>query len=341
MGDIWLAGSEIRRVHDGWNMDGGRVAVLHHITYDSLHPDGTRIITLSGVSDYLNDKGYQPHVVIDPFTGEAISLLPADVGGSALRANNRSGGILYQIEWLFTPGTVYNGVEYPQLTDTPMLGLDRVMALAASWGIPAVSPLGSGDRNPGVFFNESGHYGHFNAPSPDDHSDPVCSIGAILSRAGSVRPEPPKDDMPFSASPAGSITGYLVSRSDEKVVDIQGDPHNGAYVGMWPADGQKDQRWMICGTSTPGALKFVSLSGYALDSPHDDALWCWEAQDGNKNQDWFLRRHGYGLFTIEHAHRDNLVLTVDKGELWLRPAAFYPGTQAPVAEQMISFAKTV
>ncbi len=190
MGDLWLAGSEHRQVHDGWNMDGGRVAVLHHITYDELNPDGTRRVSTSGLANYLNDKGYQPHVVIDPFTGEAISLLPADVGGSAIRANNHSGSILYQIEWVFTPGTVYNGVRYDSLPDTPMLGLDRVMALAASWGIPPVVPLPRNDRNADVFLNQDGHYGHCNAPVPDDHSDPECDVRGIVNKA--VQPPVPE-----------------------------------------------------------------------------------------------------------------------------------------------------
>lgn len=184
MGQLWLPGSEIRQAHSGLVMAGGPNRVVHHITYDSLHADGTRIITLDGVTNYLLSKHYEPHLVIDPFTGEAISCLPADEGGFALLSGNRSGDVCYQIEWLFTPGTVYNGVRYDSLADTPMAGLDLVLALADSWGIPRGAPLSPGDRNSNVWNNTAGHYGHFNVPG-NDHSDPVCSIQDILDRAGS------------------------------------------------------------------------------------------------------------------------------------------------------------
>ncbi|HEU0145118.1 MAG TPA: hypothetical protein VFQ47_10065 [Nitrososphaera sp.] len=194
-------------------MDGGPPRVVHHITYDTLRGDGTRLISLDGVTNYLLDKGYEPHVVIDPFDGRALSLLPANRGGYALRANNRTGDVCYQIEWFFTPGTVYNGKRYDQLYNTPMKGLDRVMGLAASWGIPAVSPLRSGDRNSNTWFNVAGHYGHFNVPS-NDHSDPVCSIQSILDCAQAPKPEPKIEpdlevDMQFIAASPNGKTSYF------------------------------------------------------------------------------------------------------------------------------------
>jgi len=193
MPELWIPTAERRQVHAGWAMSGGPPRVVHHITYDSLRSDGSPGITLDNVTDYLNSKGYQPHFVIDPVDGRIIQLLPADVGGSALVTNNKTGTACIQIEWYFTPGVVRNGVRYNQLPDTPMHGLAEIMAMAASWGIPATAPLAPGDRNSNVWFNVAGHYGHFNVPG-NDHSDPVCPIAAILARAGQAPPPQPPDD---------------------------------------------------------------------------------------------------------------------------------------------------
>lgn len=210
MGQLWLPDSEIRQAHGGLSMLGGPNRVVHHITYDSLRADGTRIITLNGVTDYLLSKHYEPHLVIDPFTGEAISCLPANEGGFALAANNRTGGVCYQIEWLFTPGTVYNGRRYASLADTPMAGLDRVLALADSWGIPHDAPLGPGDRNSNVWNNVAGHYGHYNVPG-NDHSDPVCPIQDILDSAGNG---------PIIVPPKEDPTVFLVRSPDNRSMAI-------------------------------------------------------------------------------------------------------------------------
>lgn len=165
---------------------------------------GERVITLDGVTNYLLDRHYEPHLVIDPFDGRAISCLPADEGGFALLSGNRTGDVCYQIEWFFTPGTVYDGVRYDQLFDTPMGGLDRVMALADSWDIPRVAPLSPGDRNSNVWNNVAGHYGHFNVPG-NDHSDPVCTIQSILDRAEQPIRIPEDDDMAFRYSQGGHV----------------------------------------------------------------------------------------------------------------------------------------
>lgn len=173
---------------------------------------GERIITLDGVTNYLLDKHYVPHAVIDPFDGRMICCLPANEGGFALKSGNRTGDVCYQIEWFFTPGTNYGGVVYDQLYDTPMGGLAEVMDLADSWGIPRVAPLSPGDRNSGVWANVAGHYGHFNVPG-NDHSDPVCSIQSILDHAVSQpdQPDPPAlEDLPveFIAASPDNATGY-------------------------------------------------------------------------------------------------------------------------------------
>lgn len=200
MGQIWVPGAENRQTHAGGQMAGGPPRVTWHITYDSLRSDGSPAIGFSAVADYLNSVGYQVHLVWDPVTGDIIQELPADRGGAGLRHSgspetNNMGEVNLQIEAYFTPGVVRNGVRYDQLTDTPMAGLDRIMAWADSWGIPRTAPLAPGDRNAGVWASHAGHYGHFNVPQ-NDHSDPVVPIADILARAGSgASPDSQEDDM--------------------------------------------------------------------------------------------------------------------------------------------------
>lgn len=183
------------------NMVGGPAMMTHHITDDALHADGSRIITLGGVSRYLLDVGYEPHVVLDPFTGEARQLLEATSSGYALEhpagmpQTNRQGVVNLQVEWFFTPGTVYGGFRFATLTDTPMVGLDRLMEWADSWGIPRVARSAPGDRHAGRWAS-GGHFGHFNAPG-NSHMDPLVPIADILGAAALPAPTPlptdPKD----------------------------------------------------------------------------------------------------------------------------------------------------
>lgn len=165
------------------NMLGGPPKATHHITADALHDDGKRVITLAGVSNYLVNKGYEPHVVIDPFTGATFQLLDALSSGYALENNgiatNRQGSVNLQVEWFFTPGTVWNGKRYAQLTDTPMLGLSDFLPWCDSWGIPRIAPLRPGDRNQYTWRDVAGHFGHFNAPL-NSHVDPIVDVADIL-----------------------------------------------------------------------------------------------------------------------------------------------------------------
>lgn len=188
MGELWVPGAERRQTHPGGSMAGGPPRVTWHITWDSLRRDGSPAISHSAVADYLNNQGYQVHLVWDPVTGDIIQLLPADRGGAGLvhrgaPETNNMGEVNLQIEAYFTPGVVRGGVRYDQLTDTPMVNLDRIMAWADSWGIPRTAPLGPGDRNASTWSSVGGHYGHYNAPG-NDHGDPIVAIADILAHAG-------------------------------------------------------------------------------------------------------------------------------------------------------------
>lgn len=196
-GSQLLAGAVYMARRWSLNMVGGPPKATHHITADQLASDGSRLISLDGVSRYLLDVGYEPHVVIDPFTGEMRQLLEASSSGWALEhpeggpQTNRQGVVNLQVEWFFTPGTLWEGRRYATLTDTPMLGLGAFLVWCDSWGVPRTAPLAPGDRN-ATRWAQGGHFGHYNAPL-NSHVDPIVPIAAIL---GHTTP-PARKDLPM------------------------------------------------------------------------------------------------------------------------------------------------
>lgn len=206
-------------------MVGGVAKVTHHITWDSLNSDGTRRVTTSGIADYLNRMGYQPHFVIDPMDGQTIQLALGSEAGAALAhpggapETNRSGSCNLQIEWLFTPGTVWNGRRYDSLLDTPMMGLDAFLDFAAGWGVPLVSAENGRDLY--TWQNVAGHYGHQNVPY-NDHTDPQCSIQGILDKAGIIHPPTEEIDVAYQFVTPDDKTRCVTSdwRWYTKVVNV-------------------------------------------------------------------------------------------------------------------------
>lgn len=302
-------------------MVGGPPRVTWHITYDSLRSDGTPAITHSRVADYLNEKGYQVHLVWDPVTGDIIQELPADRGGAGLR--NQSGGVQtnnmgevnLQIEAYFTPGVVRGGVQYMQLTDTPMVNFDKIMSWADSWGIPRVAPLGPGDRNSSVWVNQAGHYGHFNVPE-NDHSDPVVSINDILAHTGSTSPPTQGEDQLFSAS--DGPTAHLIAAHSGLMVEFAGgEPiDNRRPIVVSLSDGGKDQRWTVV-SHQDGTVTFVSRAGKAIDVPGNDAtpganVKAWDP-NWSPAQRFRIEQLQPSLCKIVHA-ASGLVLDVTGGE---------------------------
>jgi len=154
----------------------------------------------------LGPTNYQPTLTWDPVTGEIIELLPADVGGAALEhpggtsSTNNHGDVHIQVEAYFTPGVVRGGVRYATLLDTPLAGLDRILAWTDGWGIPRVAPLAPGARNESVWRGTAGHYGHFNTPS-NTHFDPIVAIGDLLAKGTPTQ----EDDM--TADQAKQLAG--------------------------------------------------------------------------------------------------------------------------------------
>ncbi|MCG7424596.1 M23 family metallopeptidase [Kocuria rhizophila] len=147
-----------------------------HITSD-VDPGKTQP-AFSGVSSYLKNAGYCPHLMWDPFTGHIEQYYPANVGARALKAWNEDGARHIQIEVLFSRGAVRDGKQYWELAETPLRGFTQIVQWLDSHGIPRVWPMGptppigtTGRRDVGVWNGKAGHYGHSQVPD-NDHTDP-------------------------------------------------------------------------------------------------------------------------------------------------------------------------
>lgn len=146
-----------------------------HITWDQLRPDGSQP-DFSAVAGYLIGKQYCPHIMWNPFTGYIEQYYPASAGARALAYNNQDGTACVQVEVFFTPGCVVDGVRYATVADTPLKGLDTLLAWADSLGVPRTWPMGApqwqgNKRDAGIWNSQAGHYGHCHSPG-DTHTDP-------------------------------------------------------------------------------------------------------------------------------------------------------------------------
>lgn len=181
LGD-WITNKKFPGSAPGGQLAGGPPRAVHHITDDKLNADGTRSTTIEDVARYLVDKNYEPHLIVDPLVpGSLFQFISFSRSAYALEHNqppetNRMGNACIQIEWFFTPGTVFMGKRYDTLADTLMCNLDLVLEACDSYAIPRVWPLGlpawSGtSRDARVWTAQAGHYGHCHVPG-NDHTDP-------------------------------------------------------------------------------------------------------------------------------------------------------------------------
>lgn len=264
------------------NMVGGPAKATHHITDDRLKADGTRAATLDGVTNYLLEKGYEPQVIIDPFTGDRRAMLDAESSGYALQnqgvQTNRAGTVNLQVEWFFTPGTVYGGVRYAQLADTPMLGLAEFVAWAKSWGVPAVPAMAPNDRDPRRWTAAAGHVGHFNAPG-NSHVDPISSLADIFRK---LIKEVPMDQVPQVV---------LVPAHSDYVLDVEwASKDNGARIMQYGLNANANQRWIIedLGAAewrirSAGSGRVLDVVGAGVENGSGIQQWDWH---GGANQRW-------------------------------------------------------
>lgn len=200
--------------------------VIWHITWDELDSKG-RGPSFESLVKWFNDQpGRAPHLLWDPFSGKVHQFYPVfnggksvatqkyadqpvtkeDQSGSTIYSPNRTGTVCLQIEVLYSPGRVENGKKYPNLKDTPMVGLDKVMAFIRQldipdvWpaGVPKASDTGTNRRvSKKDWIKNGGHYGHVHVPW-NSHNDPL-DIGDVLTRAPAVKP--PLQPVPLPPAP--------------------------------------------------------------------------------------------------------------------------------------------
>jgi len=180
-----LPGAELHLLDDAPMVGDGGARVIHHITWDrnasATAPQD--LVPFDNLLGYFTGAGagMAPHLLVDPFTGRIAQFFSANSRAKAVVnaaggvETNRKGNVCIQIEWLFFPYCRVGGKVYASLLDTPMRGLDRVMAWLRSWGVPDVWPMGepawSANRNAQTWNTRSGHYGHSQVPE-NDHTDP-------------------------------------------------------------------------------------------------------------------------------------------------------------------------
>ena len=146
------------------------------------------------VMRYLDSVGYQPTLGWDPLTGKIVQFMPSTRSAKALKnraggvETNRYGSVHIQIEAFFTPGMVVDGKRYPELTDTPMIGLEKILAWTDHLGIPRVWATPRGSRSVTDWKTKAGHRAHYNVPE-NDHTDIVGADVRKLLMIG--RPTPP------------------------------------------------------------------------------------------------------------------------------------------------------
>ena len=173
MSKLWLPGAEkVAGPHSaGGTMAGGNALCTHHIT-------GTGKGTFPGTRDYLVRMGYEPTLILDPFTGARAQFLPANRSAYALEhpagqpETNREGKIHVQIEW-FWPA-MPNQYNANDITKAPHFA--EIWADLIPWledlGVPSRwtfgSPL-STSKDPKTW-KQGGHRGHRNAPG-NSHVD--------------------------------------------------------------------------------------------------------------------------------------------------------------------------
>lgn len=263
MADLWLPGVEhvAGCKHTGGSLVGGPPRMVHHITWDALDAQGNPP-AFDNVKNYLARVGFEPHLMVDPFTGRIVQFLPFNTSGYAVDhkgspETNRFGTACIQVEWYFSPNVLRDGKRYPTLADTPMFGLERVLAVADSYGIPRVWPMGTptwtANRNATVWTTRAGHYGHGQVPN-NTHTDP----GPVPSLAAPAR------------VPASVPAPTPVQEDEDMAVIIQSDTAGtSTYVEdgdlIYPVDGPTFQGWVDAGA------KVVKVSAGTL--PLYEAKW--------------------------------------------------------------------
>jgi hypothetical protein len=219
--------------------DGGS-RTIWHITWDknATAAAPAPLVSFDNEVAYFasGGTGVAPHLTWDPFTGRIAQFFSATSRSkSVINApggveTNRKGNVCIQIEILFFPYCQVGGKTYATVADTPLVGLDRIMAWLRSWGVPDVWPMGAPDwnshRNAAVWDSQPGHYGHSQIPE-NDHTDPgpMPPLFAVGPTPTPPKPTPAPSGAPW---PGRYLRNYMT----------------GADVRQWQQR-MRDRGWSI------------------------------------------------------------------------------------------------
>ena len=195
MVDLWMPGAAKHSVGNTGDMEGGPSRATWHATSNPNNWDySDHVGYFSG-----GGAGVAPHLLWDPFTGEVAQFFPANSRALALRnadpvRTNRTGKYNIQIEIVFTKGETVSGKTYNHPSETPMKGVEKIVAWLRSLGIkdgwPGGKPTGWSRDTVSIltWLDEGGHYGHNQIPG-NDHVDPGA-MPDIFRGSGGGAPKP-------------------------------------------------------------------------------------------------------------------------------------------------------
>jgi hypothetical protein len=178
-GVVWLDGAErIPARGEVGPMSG------HDVSRMVIHSSESDPGSIDGVVDWVLQEESEYHLIVDadadgrmvqmiPFTKNARSMENGGIAGGI--GCNRYGRVCIQV-------CIVGRAKHDPLGKGRLLGMDRVVEVAESWGIPPVWPAGGRVHRPlRTWLTKSGWYGHGNAPQ-NSHVDPFGPGGSDVRR---------------------------------------------------------------------------------------------------------------------------------------------------------------
>ena len=176
MADKWMPG--VTRMPQGGGLMSGPDTVRACVWHTSEGPPTQRP---ADVARYVAARGSDYHLIWNPYSGEMVQAIPADLSSRALRnapglLTNRTGVVRIQV------CAIGRAADAP-LVNSPLKGWDRLRPWLASWGIPERDARDP-SRSATTWRTASGHTTHSSAPAPNDHTDPgAMDLGLLFGQA--------------------------------------------------------------------------------------------------------------------------------------------------------------
>lgn len=211
----WLPGAEHSQSNNAGTMEGkgSRKIVLHASESDPG--------SIKGVVNWVHQQNSEYHFVIDDKARKVVQLFPANKAARSMMNGginggvgcNRSGEVCIQI-------CIVGRARNNPIQHLSQWALDVIVGIGDAWGVP--HRVVKEGRDAGAWLNQSGYFGHANAPG-NDHTDPGGFNEQDLFKGGhpplskpqkpgkGKNPTPPAKTPP-PPPPAASKGRHVVSR---------------------------------------------------------------------------------------------------------------------------------